>query len=466
MSTANSTNGRAQGRLLPAAVRCPGGENLGDGIGNAPPPNRLVNRTDSHERAVLMRAFTHGGTDLVDEQSRLGAACTAVVRSALRVERGIGAIERFRRIEADRRAPRTAAPARPQEHGEQATMIPRPRRAAIMWRLLLWPVTIASAVFDSAFIASIVQQLLNVRADSVHYWLAYLPGIGIAVCLLAAGSFLAEQLQVVQEAREATDASRRPRYPALEWLWRLKSSLLFITAVLSLIVMCGVVRVSMAVEESGEPVMERYRWVMIALLMFLAVSSVTAKVLSHNPAAASTATDGASAKALKTRCRTADNLADKALKAMAQHVTAWFALKAAADAAEQRARKRVEDASTDLVEERARTGTAGSFEFPLESPAWPLEQQPAMACAPAAAAITPARRPGEPRLRIDLLDEARKILDDHRHDHLSRRLHDVLAGLDQLWGPDESPPVLQPPVGDVTTDVRGSENRQPKETPE
>ncbi|MCF2130861.1 hypothetical protein L1I79_31215 [Strepomyces sp. STD 3.1] len=464
MSTANGTKGSAQGRLLPAAVRCPGGEHPGDGIGNAPPPNRLVNRTDSRERAVLMRAFTNSSTDLTAEQARLGAACTAVVRSALRVERGIGALERFRRIEAGRRAPRTAAPARPPEHGEQATAIPRARRAALMWRLLLWPVTIASAVFDSAFIASIVQQLLNVRSDSVHYWLAYLPGIGIAVCLLAAGSFLAEQLQDLQEAREATGAPRRPPHSVRKWLWQLKSSLLFVAAVLSLTVMCGVVRVSMAVEESGEPVLERYQWVMIALLLFLAVSSVTAKVLSHNPAPAETATDGASAKDLKKRCRTADNLAAKARKAMARHVTAWFALKAAVDGAEQRARKRVEDASAGLVEERARTGTAGSFEFPLESPAWPVEQQPTIACA--AAAVTPLRRTGEPQIRIDLLDEAGKILKDHRHDHLSRRLHEVLADLDRLWGPDESPPASQDPLADAAVDARGSENRQPKERTE
>ncbi|MFE9171070.1 hypothetical protein ACFYNZ_16340 [Streptomyces kebangsaanensis] len=451
----STENGRPRnGVLLGAAIDCPGGSKR-DGDGEDAPPVRLVDRTDSRERAVLMRAFSNGNTRLTEDQPDLGAACAAVVKSGQRVERGITAVDRFRRTGgalSTEPVPPVAVrkDARP-EAAEERTATRRRPRVAGMWRRLVWPVTGAGALFDSAFVGSVIQQVLDVGPGTVQYWLAYLPGLGIAVCLLAAGTLLAEHMASVREARSADAAGRGGEGRDSRRWWRrpLAVPWLFTFAVLGLIATCGVVRVLIAVQDSGDGYLTLFQPVVVVLLLLLGIAAVATKLLSHDPEAAADAEEArltrkaekalrkhteAAEKALRKRMKAADELTDEARKALVAHVTAWFTLKAALDATEQGARRHVEDASTDLVEERARTGTAGTFEFPLRAAAWPPERVSKTACARQGTLVS-VQTQGGPEIRLDLLGEARQVLTGHHPDGLARRLRDALEELDRQWGP-------------------------------
>ncbi|MFG2956296.1 hypothetical protein ACGF5O_21555 [Streptomyces sp. NPDC048291] len=446
----NAENGRAarNGVVLGAAKDCPGGQGAEEA-----PPVRLVDRTDSRERAVLMGAFSAGNALLADDRAGLGAACATVVRSAQRVESAIAAVDRFRRIggalPAVRETPVAVVGETAGAEDAPARTVPARRpRVAGMWRRLVWPVTGAGAVFDAAFMGSVIQQILDVDTDSLQYWLAYLPGVAIAVCLLAAGTFLAERTAAVREARAEAGADRGGRY----WWRPLVVPWLLTLALLGLIVVCGVVRVLIATEESEDSYLALFQPVVVVLLLLLGAAAVATKLLSHDPEAASDAEearltrkaekarrtgDRAAEKALRKRMKAADELGDEAREALVGHVTAWFALKASLDGTELGARRHVEDAATGLVEERARTGMAGTFEFPLRAAEWPPERVPGIRCAPRGV-FGPAPSGDGPRIRLDLLAEARAVLEKHRPDDFSCRLDDSLGKLNRQWG-DEDP---------------------------
>ncbi|MFD5556198.1 hypothetical protein ACFWIA_20450 [Streptomyces sp. NPDC127068] len=418
-------NGRARnGVLLGSAIDCPGGNGQDGACEGTVPPVRLVDRTDSRERAVLMGAFTDGNTQLIDRFGALGAACAAVVTSAQGVERGISAVDRLRRARAgELPVPRKALAA--EEPGT-----PRQPRPAALWRWLVWPVTVAGAVFDSAFVGSVVQQVLDTRPGTMPYWLAYLPGLAIGVCLLVGGTFLAERLDVVRRARSvpATGQGAETGRGGRHGRRLLVAPWLFVLAVLGLIAACGVVRTQIAVR-SDDAYLAAFHPVIVVLLLFLGAASVATKVLSHDPHAPQHAEETravkAGEKALKRRTKVADDLADTARKALVSHVATWFDLKAAADEAEHSARTCVEAAATGLVEERARTGRAGAFDYPLRSSAWPFEQDTIRDV------LGPVQLKGGPELRFDMLDEVRKVLADHRPDDFASRLRTALGELDQ-----------------------------------
>ncbi|MFK0284170.1 hypothetical protein ACIQVL_27430 [Streptomyces sp. NPDC090499] len=456
----NEENGRAarNGVVLGAAKDCPGGQDAQEA-----PPVRLVDRTDSRERAVLMGAFSSGNALLVDDRAGLGAGCATVVGSAQRVESAIAAVDRFRRIGGALPAvPETPVAVLPETAGAQdapeRTGPARRPRVAGMWRRLVWPVTGAGAVFDAAFMGSVIQQILDVGSGSVQYWLAYLPGVAIAVCLLAAGTFLAERTALVREARADAGADRGGRYR-----WRpLVVPWLLTLALLGLIVVCGVVRVLIATEESDDSYLALFQPVVVVLLLLLGAAAVATKLLSHDPEAAADAEEArltrkaekarrkrdraavterrvraeTAEKALRKRMKAADGLGDEAREALVAHVAAWFALKASLDAAELGARRHVEDAATGLVQERARTGMAGTFEFPLRAAEWPPERVPRIRCAPRGLFVAEPSGDG-PRIRLDLLAEAREVLERHRPDDFSRRLDDSLGKLNRQWGDDD-----------------------------
>ncbi|MEW2301326.1 hypothetical protein AB0958_15315 [Streptomyces sp. NPDC006655] len=464
----NSENGHTArgGVVLGAAKNCPNGWEPDP---RDAPSVRLVDRTDSRERAVLMRAFSAGNSVLTDDRSGLGTACAAVVRSAQRVAGAIAAVDRFRHTGGVLPAlPALPAPPVAVVRGvaagvveERSQEVSRRPRVAGMWRRLVWPVTAAGALFDAAFMGSVVQQILDVDQGSVQYWLAYLPGLAISVCLLAAGTFLAERMALVREGREAAAvAGHGSRY----WWRPLVVPWLFVLAVLGLIVTCGVVRVLIATEDSGDSYLALFQPVVVVLLLLLGIAAVATKLLSHDPEAAADAeaarftrkareaerkrerdaekerrVHAATAqKALRKRMKAADELDGAARDALVAHVTAWFALKAALDGAEQDARRQVEDAASGLVEERARTGMAGMFDFPLRAAEWPTEGISVIPCAPQGV-LMPARFEPGPQIRLDLLAEARELLRRHHPDGLSGRLDDALAALDRQWqGPREA----------------------------
>ncbi|MFJ3416949.1 hypothetical protein ACIPN8_11430 [Streptomyces sp. NPDC086082] len=464
----NRENGSAtrNGVVLGAAKDCPGGW---DRDTEEASPVRLVDRTESRERAVLMRAFSTGNSLLTDDRPGLGEPCAAVVRSAQRVERGIAAVDRFRRT-GGALPTVTSAPVAVVGTGEAAeakqvrTVQPRRPRVAGMWRRLVWPVTAAGAVFDAAYVGSVVQQILDVDKGSVQYWLAYLPGLAISICLLAAGTFLAERMALVRAARANAEADRGGRHG-----WRpLVAPWLFTLTVLGFIATCGVVRVLIATEDSDDIYLAFFQPIVVVLLLLLGVAAVATKLLSHDPEGAADAERArlerneekaerkrvraaeqeqrarveSAEKALRKRMKAADELDGEARAALVAHVTAWFALKTSLDAAEQGSRRQVEDAATGLVEERARTGVAGTFDFPLREADWPDERVPKIPCVPQGV-LVPKRFEGGPRIRLDLLDEARKVLEDHRPDALSQRLEKALKKLNRQWGCEETEEVSE-----------------------
>ncbi|MEU6537948.1 hypothetical protein [Streptomyces sp. NPDC047000] len=469
-STTKARKNRAprvpDGVVLSAARDCPGGRGPDGEAAETPPPVRLVDRTDSRERAVLMRAFSNANTRLTDDQPALGKACATVVRSAQRVERGIAAVDRFRRTEGVLpTAPDGAPPAAPTALRRTARPEPdsrtqdrttatahNPLRDTLLWRRLVWPVTAAAAVFDAAFVGSVIQQLLEAEKDEVQYWLAYLPGLATAVCLQAAGAFLAERTAAVRKARAAaatgdgdadgTAAAADRREARRRWR-PLVAPWLFTLAVLGLIAGLGVVRVMMAVESSGDAYLTRYQPVIVLLLLLLSVAAVAAKLLAYDPEAAGAAAEDRrtkkAAKARKKHRKAADELSDEARKALVAHVAAWDALKAALDATEQGARRHVEDASTDLMEERARTGTAGTFDLPLRTVTWPPERTAKTPCAHRRL-LAPVPPEGGPEIRLDLLTETWETLTAHHPAGLDRRLRKALADLDRPRNPRPGQP--------------------------
>jgi hypothetical protein len=239
---------------------------------------------------------------------------------------------------------------------------------------------------------------------------------------------------------------------------------LFVLTILGLIVTCGVVRVLIATEDSGDSYLALFQPVVVVLLLLLGIAAVATKLLSHDPEAAADAEaarltkkahkaerkreQGAererrvhaatAEKALRKRMKAADELNDVARDALVAHVATWFALKAALDGAEQDAHKQLEDAASSLVEERARTGMAGTFDFPLRGTEWPTEGISVIPCAPQGVLMPTRFEPG-PQIRLDLLAEARKVLKRHHPEGLSDRVDNALKALNRQWqGPREA----------------------------
>ncbi|QDI71040.1 hypothetical protein CD934_21880 [Streptomyces calvus] len=380
-----------------------------------------------------MRAFSDANSLLAKGQRELGAACAAVVKSAHDVDRGIGALDRFQRIGGALPAPGTSDT--PSHSTPLVNAVPPHRpRPARLWKWLVWPVSLLAAFFDSVFVASTIHEVLGLSEDEqVQYWLAYLPGVGITVCLLAVGSFLAERL-----AAEAVPGRRR----------RLVEPWACVIGLLLLVMLCGAVRILIAADSDAYLVV--YAPVILVLLLLLGIAAIVTKVRSYDPAgiaeaeerrASRKAVEGgrkhakAVGRGLAERMKAADDLSDRTRKALTAHVTEWFALKTTFDTMEQAARRHVEDAATGLVEERTRTGLAGAFDFPLATTDWPDE--PGLR---EARGQYPERRREGPGIEWDLLSEAEHVLDLYHPDGFADRLRRVLGELDRQWsahGPAE-----------------------------
>ncbi|MFE4688729.1 hypothetical protein ACFRH6_01575 [Streptomyces sp. NPDC056749] len=460
----SSDGGRpVNGVVLSAAIDCPGESRAGRGEkeDSAPslPPARLVDRTDSRERAVLMRAFSWANSRLVDDQPHLGPECAAVVRSAQRVRRAVDAVDRFRYTGGARPAVRWARwveRRHARDDAADAAGKPRRPRRTRMWHWLAVLMAVVGGVFDSVFVASVVQEILGVDTESWQYWLAFLPGSGITVCLLVAGTFLAERMAAPREAR-ASSAGVGAR--GGEGRKGLLAPWLFTLAVLGLIAVIGSVRVGLEVEASGDSYLAAYQPVAVLVLLLLGIGAVATKVLSHNPEEPVDAESARVEKAARAAEKASDGLTDEARKALAEHVTAWFALKASVDAAENVALRNVEDASTGLVEERARTGTAGTFDFPLRAPSWPPDVRSGAGC-PRRAHRPPVPSEGGPTVGLGLLQEARDILSSHRPAELSQLLRNALDELNAQWRP-ASADGSEKHVGTARSEDGGHEEPEP-----
>ncbi|MGA6170986.1 hypothetical protein ACPEIF_12150 [Streptomyces sp. NPDC012600] len=413
----------------------------GTGAVYAGPAGRAVDRTDSRERAVLMRAFTTANTQLAAAQAELGAGTAKVIRSAERARGGIEAVERLTLGRSPARARRSV------RRLELAHAMDGPedlRQSSALWRKVILPLClVTSAVFEAAFMASIVRQVMNVGRGSWEWWLAFLPGMGITVCLLAAGTLLAESV-----FRFRTRADRKPerrrtgRRSAVTGRWtregpptekraetdlpwpNMTAPALLTVGLLAMVAVWAYLRTARTAAD--HPHVAEYRPAVVVLLLTLSASAVLAKVLAHNPYAER------AERARKATEKTEDS-AVKLLRAaredLALHATSWSALRSATVLAENRAHHTLDDACIALVEERARTGAAGGFDFPLGMTVWPYPEDDERT------GPTPADT--LPRLRLEQLDEIREVLETNAPSKLHDRLERVAERLNSQWGEDD-----------------------------
>ena len=347
------------------------------------PARYAEDNPDDHEAAALLRAFTAGNASLRESQGLVNAAGAELVSRYHAARAAIDGIDRFRSTGSVSEACEENARVVQRHTGDG----PEDRRRRAVHPAALWVVLVVSAVFDASFIGSVMQQIFDVGSDNILYYFAYLPGVGIAVCLYAAGALLAEHL-----FRRRERLGRRRMVPKLNpavafrrafWDWRpqmqvrrsddlpwsrLPGPVLFTAFVFVLLGLAALARARESVREI--PALRPYLVVFVVLIVLLSIGAVALKVLSHNPHAASSK----QAKDLVSKAEEqATALVRDARWAAAEHVKAWNAVHAAIGTAEARAREVVEEACARMLETRARRSPRDTTKItlPLVWLAWP-----------------------------------------------------------------------------------------------
>ena len=453
----------------------------GSGCTPAQSETGTVNRTDSRERAALIRAFTSADDGLTAAQIGLGSAGAAVARSHHAAETAVEAVERFTAAEspAAKRSEVDLVARRHAHDGPEDL-----RRRPWIWQALFWPVLFVSTAFDTVYVSKILQSFpqLGPRDGRILVDLTYVPGIGVSICLLAAGTLLGESLfRLRTQAARRSERQRRGTLEALRnamWSKQPKSDqptesrqeeglpwpnlfgpALFTVAILAMICWWASIRASQAVVDSGDVTLVQYEPGVVLLLLILSVAVVMIKVLAHNPYADS---DRKSRRALKADGKKAGHLLDEARMELAQHVDTWSRLRATTEAAQGTAQRTLDIACAVIVEERARTGTAGSFCFPLRSYVWPPEKgaeegsEDGRSREGQSDDSSTETDPRQPRVRFELLDDARSTLARYAPETLDKRLATVAQRLNNQWKlPQrviEPPPVTEEPDAADTHD--------------
>lgn len=435
MNTTNGTHRTGPAARYQSAVDCPGGEPafVGPDIKQRP-VSRPVDQTDNREQAALMRAFTEANSALTAAQPGLGHAATALARTYQEARTTIEAAERFATARSSRWAQEhvTELRARHADDGPESL-----RRPPVLWRRLLWPTLIAGVAFDTMFIGTLMQRFFGLASGHVPYYLAYLPGFGIAVCLLAAGSLLAESLfrRRTRTARALERTRRGPAAALREAIWptsprterrkpgelpwpNAAGPVLFAAVILSMVGIWARMRAADAVREHVDLAPDQNAVVLLTLV--LSTAAIVVKVLAHNPCADSDREARRSVAAAEKRGRA---LVAEARRSLVGHTETWWRLRSAVEAAATDARRTLDEACIRIVEERARTGLAGSFDLPLTMPAWPHPRpvRNGSGDRPASGERGSAH-PTPPRARLELLDHALALLTRYAPEPLEDRL--------------------------------------------
>ncbi|MGY0021960.1 hypothetical protein ACVHNB_23745 [Streptomyces sp. YJ-C3] len=441
-----SVNGNAPqaARRSPGAVTCPvqvlRPADGGDDAGPRPPAGRTVDRTDSKERAALMAAFALANSGLAQAHAGLGERAADVQRSADRARGALEAVERFEHTRTPGKA-RQRAEELDAEHAQDG---PEDlRRSSRLWRWVLLPlVVLAGMAFDTAFIGTILQALMKVGPHQAAYYLAYLPGLAVPICLLAAGTLLAESwFRHRVTAARGTERTRRRltregRRLRLERVTetRERSSLPWPVAgwpllfTLGILAMSGFWAYTRTVQVGSDRLgfLAAYRPAVVVLLLMLGLATVLAKIMAHNPYAhrAKRIVEGA-----QEAEKTAADLLAAARNEIARLLTSWSRLKSATLAAEDQAHRALDDACIALVQDRARSGVAGDFAFPLRALAWPWPQEPLSDTAGGTA-------PPPPRVRMELLEDIHTVLTRCDPERLHEALTNVARRMNTQWNLD------------------------------
>ncbi|MFJ9469163.1 hypothetical protein [Streptomyces caniferus] len=428
------------------------------------PSSRPADQTDNREQAALMRAFTDANTVLTAAQPGLGSAVTEVARTFQEARTTIEAAERFTVARSSQRAQEHVG----ELHARHAADGPESlRRRPVLWRRLLWPTLVAGVAFDTMFIGTLMQRFFGLGTDQLAYYLAYLPGFGVAVCLLAAGSLLAESVfrRRTRTARTLERTRRGPLAALREAVWprsphteRRKAGelpwpnaagpVLFTVAILTMVGIWARMRAADAVREHVDLAPDQSAVVILTLV--LSTAAIVVKVLAHNPCADSDREAGRSVVAAETRGR---ELLREARRRLVGHTETWWRLQSTVEAAASDAHRTLEEACIRIVEERARTGVAGRYDFPLTMPAWPYPPSVRNGAAPTADDRA-STRPTPPRARLELLDRACTVLERYAPEPLEDRLNGIA---DDLNGQFRAAPRQQRPAEQIDAETSGGD---------
>ncbi|MFI1303111.1 hypothetical protein [Streptomyces sioyaensis] len=442
MNTTNGKHRTGPAARYQSAMDCPDGEPAFFGLdGMARPASRPADQTDNREQAALMRAFTDANTALTAAQPGLGQAATALARTYQEARTTIEAAERFATARSSQRAQERIGELRARHADDGPESL---RRPPVLWRRLLWPTLIAGVAFDTMFIGTLMQRFFGLASGEVPYYLAYLPGFGIAVCLLAAGSLLAESLfrrrtrtaRALERTRRGPIAAlraaiwpgspRTERRTAGELPWpNAAGPVLFTLAILAMVGIWARMRAADAVREHVDLAPDQNA--VIILTLVLSTAAIVVKVLAHNPCADSDREAQRSVAAAEKRGRA---LVAEARRRLVGHTETWWRLRSALEAAATDARRTLDEACIRIVEERARTGLAGSFDLPLTALAWPHPKSARNGSGDRpAGAEREAVRPAPPRARLELLDCADALLTRYAPEPLEDRLATIADDL-------------------------------------
>ncbi|MEU5541387.1 hypothetical protein AB0G85_03165 [Streptomyces sioyaensis] len=446
MNTTNGKHRTGPAARYQAAMDCPGSDTTFVGLDvTARPVSRPADQTDNREQAALMRAFTDANTALTAAQPGLGHAATALARTYQEAQTTIEAAERFAAARSSQRAQEHIGELRARHADDGPESL---RRPPVLWRRLLWPTLIAGVAFDTMFIGTLMQRFFGLASGEVPYYLAYLPGFGIAVCLLAAGSLLAESLfrrrtrtaRALERTRRgpiaALRAAIRPGSPrterrkAGELPWpNAAGPVLFTLAILAMVGIWASMRAADAVREHVDLAPDQNA--VIILTLVLSTAAIVVKVLAHNPCADSDREAQRSVAAAEKRGRA---LVAEARRSLVGHTETWWRLRSAVEAAATDARRTLDEACIRIVEERARTGLAGSFDLPLTTVAWPYARSARNGSGDrSAGGEREAVRPAPPRARLELLDCAEALLARYGPEPLEDRLTGVADDLNSQF---------------------------------
>ncbi|MGW7486529.1 hypothetical protein [Streptomyces sp. NPDC054786] len=455
----NTTNGKHRpgpAARYQAAVDCPGSDPSFVGLDvKKRPSSRPADQTDNREQAALMRAFTDANTVLTAAQPGLGTAATAVARTFQEAQTTIEAAERFTVARSSQQAQEHIGELRARHADDGPESL---RRRPVLWRRLLWPTLVAGVAFDTMFIGTLMQRFFGLGEDqALAYHLAYLPGFGVAVCLLAAGSLLAESVfrRRTRTARTLERTHRGPVAALREAIWpksprterrragelpwpNAAGPVLFALAILTMVGIWARMRAADAVREHVDLAPDQ--GAVIILTLVLSTAAIVVKVLAHNPCADSDREAERSVAAAEKRGK---ELLAEARRRLVGHTETWWRLRATVEAAASEAHRTLEEACIRIVEERARTGVAGRHDFPLTMPAWPYPTPAHNGAAPATDDRAPLR-PTPPRARLELLDHAYTVLVRYAPEPLEDRIGGIADDLNGQFRASPGQPAEQP----------------------
>jgi len=422
------------GRRWQAPVPCPASTTL---LGDPVMPARSP-RVEDIEAAALLRAFSSANATLLQARNGLDEASDLVVDRFHQAQHAIDKITRYvcrQKVAEARRAEDDVV----RKHAHDG---PEDRRRRVLPKWTIWVVLFVAAVFDVAFVGNVVQRIFGAGPQNLLYWLAYLPGLGLALGLFTAGHRLAEHL--FRHRERALRSRRRGRLnPGLLlrkvlWDWRPKEQtreerdlpwdrltgpMIFAGLIMALLGGGAYIR---ATQAQSFAALASFQPVFVGLLVLLSVSALAVKVLTHNPHA-----DNAydARKGMDQVGEHAKELTDDARTPLVEHGKAWNALRSAILSAEGEAVRIVEQECARILDERGRRGEEGPLRLPLTVLQWSEEDR------------QPTEQPVLPALRVDILQDAREVADRHHPKTLRLAFTTAAAALNRQFrtGAPETP---------------------------